>query len=96
MTIDPGCRLTPRKNVHARRFDDEMIILDLDQGLYFQLDEVGAALWEGMAEGRSLQEVVGALVARYDTSREQLLADAAALAGQLEEAGLVRVEPGGR
>jgi len=96
VNIDPHSRLSPRKHVHARRFDDEMIILDLEQGLYFQLDEVGAAIWEGLVEGGSLAEIARSLSARYDAADEQILADASALARRLEAAGLVSLEPATR
>jgi hypothetical protein len=89
VTFDPGCRLTPCKNVHARRFDHEIVILDLEQGLYFQLDEVGAAIWEGFVGGQSLDEIARALAARYDAPTDRILADARALAERLEAAGLV-------
>jgi hypothetical protein len=94
--IDPGCRLIPHKNVHARRFDAEMILLDLEHGMYFELDEVGAAIWEGVASGRSLGEIAESLADVYAASRERILEDAGRLAERLEAAGLVEVKPAGR
>jgi Coenzyme PQQ synthesis protein D (PqqD) len=91
--VAPLSKIAPAANVHAKRFDDEVVILDLQHGIYFGLDEIGAAMWEAFLEGLSPAEVSSVLAARYDAPREQLQHDACILAGRLAEAGLVAVTP---
>jgi len=92
MNVLPSCRLTAMPNVHVRRFDNEMVILHLDKGQYFGLDEVGAAMWDGFARGQTLLEVVKSLVEQYEVSEEQLITDAGALVTKLSEAGLATIQ----
>src|SRR3954465_3659485 len=80
-------RLSPKPDVHAKRFDNEVIVLDLGQGAYFSLDEVGAAVWEGFARGQSLEEVVHGLAQQYQVSESTLLTDTTELVGRLVDAG---------
>jgi hypothetical protein len=91
MTVAPFSRISPLVHVHAKRFDDEVVILDLERGVYFGLDEIGATMWEAFLEGKSPAEVADVLAARYDAPREQLQLDACALAGRLADAGLVTI-----
>src|SRR5947208_11434353 len=47
------------------------------------MDKVGALIWEMLAAGHSLAEVTTAVLARYDTTREQAETDAQKLAAEL-------------
>jgi hypothetical protein len=95
MNIEPSLKLLPSPNVHARRFDQELIVLDLEKGVYFGLNEVGAALWEGFVEGRSLREILDVLASQYEVSEPRLWADAERIIHELLQAGLVVERPGG-
>jgi hypothetical protein len=86
--------MVPVPNVHARRFDDELIILDLNRGFYFGLNGVGAAIWEGLAQGKALSDVVRALADEYDATEAQLMEDAKTLVDQLVDAGLAAFTSG--
>ena len=94
--ISTSSRISPAPNVHARRFDNELVILDLDRGTYFGLDDVGADMWEGFVQGQSPAEVGRSLSSRYATTEERLIEDATHLAERLADVGLVVVseEPG--
>ncbi len=46
-----------------------MMILKLDSGIYFGLDQVGARIWKLIADGRTRHEVLQTITAEYETSR---------------------------
>jgi hypothetical protein len=75
MTADDNRKYTPAPGVHSRRFDDELVLLDLANGQYYGLNEVGAAIWERLATGASLAAIADALVAEYDVTRGRLEAE---------------------
>ena len=82
--------------VHARLFDDELVILDLAKGQYFSLDPIGALLWSGLEAGRAIEQITEDIVSQYDVDADRVLADLVALGNQLVEQGLmVRDERGG-
>ena len=81
--------LRPGSSVTARQLGDEMILLDLDTGVYFGLNEVGADIWLGISRGDSLEEVVGAIVNKYEVDRDRSASDVLNLAATLLERGLV-------
>ena len=67
----------------------EMVILDLGSEVYFSLDEVGTRIWQMLASGRSIPEIMESLLEEYDVSAAELEADVLALLASLDEAGLV-------
>lgn len=77
------------KHVMARQVGQETVILDLRTGVYFGLDEVGAQIWQLMADGKTLQAICDELLARYDTTRGQAEADVLRLSDELHRSGLI-------
>ena len=49
-------KLTIPEQVIFRQMGDEMVLLDLESGLYFGVDGVGQRIWETFVEGRNLEE----------------------------------------
>ncbi len=86
-------RLRPADSVHARMFAGELVILDMDRGEYFAMDEIGATLWAGFEAGKTLDEIVEDVVAHYDVTRSKALADLTALRDELFERGLLVEDP---
>jgi hypothetical protein len=71
--------------------EGDLVILNLTDGAYFELNPVGARIWELMREGRSLVEVREALLQEYDIDEERCTADLLALVAELATANLVQV-----
>ena len=90
-----GPRLRPADSVHTRMFDGELVILDLAAGEYLSLDAIGTLLWNGLLEGRTLEQIAGDVVATYAVSLEQAMADLDALKNELLEKKLMIVETEG-
>lgn len=75
--------------VHARRFDDEIVLIHLKVGKYFSLDTVGATIWDQFVAGKTPDETVAVLVAGYDIDESTARRDVARLAAELLSAGLL-------
>lgn len=53
-------------------FDDEMVIINLDSGSYYTLNDTGRVIWEIVSAGGALEQALAALSARFeDISAEQ-------------------------
>jgi hypothetical protein len=88
MSWSPTDRVTVKEHVIFRALGDEAIVLNLDGGLYFGLDEVGTRIWT-LLETEDLAGVAAALVDEYDVSRETADVDVAAFVEALTGKGLV-------
>jgi hypothetical protein len=52
----------------AKDFGDEAIVANLDTGLFYSLGQSGAAVWTGLASGRTLSEIVATLAGADDAN----------------------------
>jgi hypothetical protein len=82
------------ENVLFRELNGEAVILNVETGNYFGLDQVGTRAWILIREHKTLSKVVGLMEAEYDVSRDALGSDLVALAKELSAHGLVRISRG--
>ena len=80
-------------DVLIRELDGEAVLLHLETGTYFGLNPVGTRIWQLIAEGYSLEQVLETLSGEYDVDRRVLETDLLELARQLCANGLGRVGP---
>ena len=79
------------QHVHVREFDGELVILDLDKGCYFGLDEVGTRVWQLVSGGATLAQAVDTLQPEYDAPSARMLEDFLSLGNEWLERGLVQL-----
>lgn len=69
----------------------EAVVLQLDQGVYYGLNPVGARVWQLLQQPRLLADVVERLVDEFDVSHDQCLRDVRELVADLCRHRLVEV-----
>lgn len=67
----------------------DVVILGLKDGMYFELNEVGARVWQLVQQPRSIQSVLDTLLDEYDVSAAQCEADVLSVAETMFKRGLV-------
>lgn len=77
------------ENVLFQEVDGEAVLLSLDQGFYYGLDELGTRIWKLIDEGLEMEQVVDAVVKEYNVERDQAREDIDKFLGELEETGLI-------
>jgi hypothetical protein len=88
--------VVPVEDQVSARLGEETVILNVESGQYYGLNEVGARVWELIQEPRSLAEVRAALVEEYDVEPQSCERDLRQIVGDLMANGLVAVnEPAG-
>ncbi len=79
------------ENVVARELEGEAVMLNLESGVYFGLDEVGTRIWALIQEHGSLRKVFEAMQREYDVAPATLEKDLLRLVEELQGKGLVTV-----
>lgn len=74
-----------------REVSGEAVLLQLDEGTYYGLDDVGTRLWQLMLTHNRLQDVFDAALAEFDVTADDLQRDLLNLAQQLVERRLLVV-----
>jgi hypothetical protein len=77
------------KGVRETVNQDGAVLLDIEQGLCFSLNPVGAKIWEMVKDGYSLDEVTDILEEEFRLPRTQLASDVSDFLKQLEKMKLV-------
>ncbi len=71
---------------------DDAVILDLDAGKYYGLNEVGAEIWKLIQADSTLGIIQATLASEFDVDEQTLKRDAAVLLKNLLEAKLITEE----
>jgi hypothetical protein len=71
--------------------DGEAVLLELNRGVYFGLNEVGTVVWQLVQEPRTVASIRDAVCEEYDVSPDRCLTDVSSLLERMREEGLVEV-----
>ena len=77
--------------VLSRDLQGELVILDLNTGIYFGLDPVGTRIWHLLQEHQFLQKVLDSLVDEYEVTDAVCAHDLLGFVAKMLEKGLVEV-----
>jgi len=69
--------------------EDGAVILNVDTGTYFGLDDVGSRIWSLVGTGAAADAIVAQLETEYDVDRARLAHDVADFLSALQAKGLV-------
>lgn len=97
MSVQPislNARVRVPDGVLMRELDGESVLLNLDNGHYFGLDDVGTRVWALAVTGPTLGDALHALEDEYDVEPARLAADVRELLRQLVEHNLIEVDEG--
>lgn len=73
--------------------DNELVLMDAEQGKYYGLDAIGADIWQRL-EGRVVvSDLCAALGKEYDADADTISRDVLALLERLAAEGLIEVSP---
>lgn len=79
----------------STKVGDEIVILGMQDGMYYGLDAVGARVWPMIEAPARVADIVSALVADFDVDAETCERDLLILLRDLVGRGLAREVPGG-
>lgn len=76
-------------NIIHDTIEGEVILLDLNTGTYYQLRETGVPIWNALAQGIALDEIVVQFAQRFPNAHAQIKASIAQFIQELEQEGLL-------
>jgi hypothetical protein len=76
--------------------DDALVMMSLEKGAYYGLDEIGSQIWTQLAEPTRVAALCETLAARYEAPRAQIEADVTAFLQELLDEGMIQIVPAGK
>ncbi len=89
--IRPDSVIARSPSVVTSVVDGEILMMSIEEGRYFGLDDVAGDVWERLATPRSFAELVGELEADYDAGRAAIESDLRALIADMRARAVVVV-----
>jgi Coenzyme PQQ synthesis protein D (PqqD) len=69
--------------------DSEAVILDLESGVYYGLNETGNQIWQWLQQPKTESEIIALVLEEYDVTPEQGANDVKALLQEMIEAKII-------
>ncbi|HZD11212.1 MAG TPA: PqqD family peptide modification chaperone [Candidatus Binatia bacterium] len=73
------------------KVDDTLVMMSLEQGAYYGLDDIGTHIWEQLREPVSVTSLCDDFCARFDVQRAQCQTDVLAFMQELLSEGMVQI-----
>ena len=91
-TLDPEMRVRRIDDVLDTDIDNETVMMDIEQGRYFGLNETGTRIWALLAQPIVIGDLYDQLTAEFDVPPEQCEQEVFDFLGSLLTRGLLQVE----
>ena len=88
--MDANTRIQHSANATFQIVADEAILIHLNSGVYYSLNEVGTSFWNLMDGQRTIGECADVIAAEYKAPRDVVLSDLLELANELAAEDLAR------
>ena len=87
--VDAMTRLRHSANATFQAVVEETILIHLQTGAYYSLNEVGTAFWNMLDGARTIADCAAAIAAEYNAPLEVVTADLLEISADLVNEGLV-------
>ena len=85
-------RVSVPADVLINEIAGESVLLNLDGGRYFGLDDVGTDMWKALTAAHSIEDALAQLTAQYDADASVLRRDLESLVSKLACHGLLKID----
>lgn len=86
--MQPDTRLKPTPEATFQEVAGEIILIHLNTGVYYSLNDVGASYWNLLDGQRTIADCAGLIAAEYNAPEAIVLADLLELSADLVKEGL--------
>jgi hypothetical protein len=76
----------------STNLEEEAVILNLQDGVYYGLNDLGARIWNLLQEPRTVRKIRDILLQEYEVEPERCQQDLLQLLGELAAKGLIKIE----
>ena len=91
-TISECSMVVAAKDQVSADLSDEVVMLDLESGVYYGLDAVGARIWSLIQEPRAVGDIRDTLLEEYQVEPNRCERELLALLRELAAEGLIEVQ----
>ena len=91
MELGLKMKVIKNKNIDCTNIDNEKVMMDLNKGRYFYLNEVGSNIWELLDKEKCIKDLIAEIVSIYDISEENCKNEVNDFLIDLKNGGLIEI-----
>jgi hypothetical protein len=91
LNITDATVISRSPSVLTAEVDGEIVMMSIEQGRYFGLDDIGSDIWKRIEPPCSFAALIDGLTADYEADRAAIAADVHKLLGEMAEQDVVRL-----
>jgi hypothetical protein len=84
-------RFIKEKHILSSALDDEIVMMDSSQGMYYNLDPIGSRIWTLLDTQQTLESLCTNLIEDYEIDQSTCLQETEAFLQSLAERGLITI-----
>lgn len=92
MKLSGSTVITVNKDYVYCNVEDEMVLLGMEDGIYYGLNPVGAFIWEQITEPKTIDQVRDAILDEYEVEKGECERDLIDLLNELAEKGMIHIK----
>jgi len=89
--IDINTNVQRISNVLSNQIDGETILLSIENGEYYGMENIGSRIWELLENPVSIQNILKYLLDEFDVSKEQCTIDTLKFVNKLIDKNLINI-----
>jgi hypothetical protein len=89
--ITDGTIVSRSPSVRTAEVDGEIVMMSVERGRYFGLDDIGSDIWKRIDPPCSFARLIEGLVADYEVDRATIIMDVQSLLGRMVEYDIIRL-----
>ena len=90
--LELSTTITRNENIVFTDLDDTIVMMDVDEGQYYELDPVAARIWEIVEESPTVSGICSALAAEYAVEPQECQEGTLEFLQSAAEQGIVHAE----
>lgn len=94
MTIPPTATIERNEAIIFTDLDDTVVMMDPDEGAYYELDPIGTRIWTLLEAPRPMAELCETLTEEYDVDPDTCRSDVTAFLEETRDLGIIAVRGG--
>ena len=83
--------ITRTPSVLSSQIEDEVVMMSLEEGMYYNLNALGSSVWTMLETPHTLNQIVEKLMAEYEVDKTTCLTQTKAFLESLAERNLIAV-----
>jgi hypothetical protein len=91
-TIKPQTYIKRNPEMVTSNIDGEIVMMSIDQGEYYGLDEIGSRIWELLENPITLEQLINKLIEEFEVDEETCKSDTLDFLNQMLEKNIVFIQ----